>query len=185
MAVRIEGRLQETIPLITTNADCENTATETDIITVTIPANSLAVGDIIEISYNFRRHQNSGTSKTLTQRLKINSTAIYSNSTSLSTGTAIWNITQKQQLIVTELAGNNITFKTYTNNAANIITRSNAFAICSSTTTSGADQTNRTVGSIDRTAIITIELSAQWASANVNAYIRNDGATAYIIKKVV
>jgi len=174
------------VALITTNVDCENTAVETDVITITIPANSLAVGDIIEIYYNTIRRHNSGVSVWFTQKLKINSTNIYNELKNIGNETTIYHITQKQQLIVTALAGNNITFRTYIMTSTDFtVGIGNSFAMGTNAYSDGATPNSRTLGSIDRTAVITIVLSAQWQVANANSWFRNDGALAYIIKKVV
>jgi hypothetical protein len=174
------------IPLVTTFADCENTASEIDIITVTIPANSLAVGDVITLNITASRLQNGGAAVNLTQRIKVNGTALYPDfPTSIANNATTYSVMQNNNFCVTAISGDNITFRGTTSGPTGIVINSISFALGATGVANGTENAIRTIGSIDKTATITILCSQQWASANANRWIRVQEAQAYIIKKAV
>jgi hypothetical protein len=174
------------IPLTTTYADCENTTSEIDIITVTVPANSLAVGDIIILNITATRLQNGGAAVNLTQRVKINGNALYGDfPTSIPNNVTTFSVMQNNNLCVTDISGNNITLRGTTSGPTGIVVNSISFALGATGVANGTENAIRTVGSIDKTATITILCSQQWATANANRWIRVQQAQAYIIKKAV
>jgi len=68
------------LSLITTNADVTNTALETDVATISIPANTLGTGNIIRITLFGNYEANSG-STTVIVRFKYGSTTLYQDVT--------------------------------------------------------------------------------------------------------
>jgi len=174
------------IPLTTTFADAENTTDEIDIVTVTIPADTLAVGDNVFIPISATRRQNSAGAINITRKLKINGTAIVnSGAVSLAANGTTYYLSQMQYLNIESISGNNLTFRTTENSITTVIPTTATFAPSATLFASGAIGSLITLGSIDRTATITITISIQWASASVNAYVRVQQAQAYIIKKAV
>lgn len=174
------------IPLTTTFADCENTTSEINIITTTIPANTLAVGDIIILNITATRLQNGGAAVNLTQRVKINGNALYGDfPTSIPNNATTFSVMQNNNLCVTDISGNNITLRGTTAGPTGIVVNSISFALGATGVAQGTENAIRTVGSIDKTATITILCSQQWDAANANRWIRVQQAQAYIIKKAV
>jgi len=176
------------IPLTTTFADCENTASEIDIITVTIPANTLAVGDIISILGLISRLQNNSTGTiTLFTRMTINGNDLYTtNNTTISQFSNIYRIISQQILIVTDVTTNNATIKA-TNSGVNqtMLPLPASFNLGGTGTGQGADISDRMVTSIPINSSITITLKATWNFASPLTYIRPEQVQAYIIKKAV
>ena len=172
------------IPLTTTYADCENTASEIDIVTITIPANSLAVGDMINIEYGGTMLQNSGAGIAGATKLKINGTTVANANNTVNNSSQTRYYNQKQKYLVTAISGNNITIRLPFASSVLIVTETISLAPFASTSATGSSSLYE-LGSIDKTATITIVVSAQWASANANAWVRVPQAQAYIIKKAV
>jgi len=181
------------IPLVTTFADCENTTSPIDIVTVTIPANTLAVGDIIVIEYNAKRRNNSGSPVTLRQRRLFNSTNYGTSATaSIPNATVATNLTQSEQLIVKSVTGTTARLvgvnSAASSNIATILAKGHNFAIGATTNANGA--VSETLGDfLSETLTITTDntiiLRAEWSVANANTWIIMQQAQAYIIKKAV
>jgi hypothetical protein len=173
------------IPLTTTYADCENTTSEIDIITVTVPANSLAVGDIIKIEISGSILNNTGSAVNLTQRLKVAGTTIVSSSNSVSASSSLYYIKHILTYYVTNLSGNNIDI-VQNNTASGGVALTDSIALAFATQDIRfRSTTTHTPATIDRTTSNTFLATMQWASASVNAYVRVQQAQAYIIKKAV
>jgi hypothetical protein len=174
------------IPLTTTFADCENTTSEIDIVTVTIPANSLAVGDVISIDYFFTRLQNSGGSINLQGRLLNNSSQVYSNNSNVANNVNITRGSQRQKFIISDITSGTATFIVINpNSATGLMPESINIALSATVVASGVTTSTITNNTFDNTISATFKITAQWASANANAYVRVEQAQAYIIKKAV
>ena len=177
------------ISLTTTFADCENTTDEIDIVTVTIPADTLAVGDIIVLEMAYLRHQNSGGTINLTAKTILGGTTDVNANSNVTTDSAINNIKAKLQYYAISESGSNINLNT--NKSTAIISNApiqNILSIGATTQANGSIQTSGSPLSnvvIDKTVSNTYKISAKWASANANTYIRVQEAQAYIIKKAV
>jgi hypothetical protein len=172
------------IPLTTTFANAENTSSEIDIVTVTVPANSLAVGDLINIEYGGTMKQNSGVGIAGATTLRINATTVATANNTINNATQTRYYMQKQKYLVTAISGNNITIRLPFASSTLIIAESVSIAPYTTTTANGSSSLYE-LGSIDKTSIITLKVSSQWATADVNAWIRVEQAQAYIIKKAV
>jgi hypothetical protein len=90
-----------------------------------------------------------------------------------------------QKLTAISKSGNNLTFGTGEQGINQGQAFQNSLGVASTSSAAGAFNFERTIGSIDRTADITIKLAMKWASASANAYVRVKQAQAYIIKKAV
>jgi hypothetical protein len=185
----IANYTNQLIPLTTTFADCENTTDEIDIVTVTIPANSLAVGDIIVLEMAYLRHQNSGGTINLIAKTILGGSTDVNANGNVTNDAAINNIKAKLQYYAISESGSNINLNT--NKSTAIISNApiqNILSIGATTQANGSIQTSGSPLSnvvIDKTVSNTYKISAKWASANANTYIRVQTAQAYIIKKAV
>ena len=173
------------IPLTTTFADCENTTSEIDIVTVTVPANSLAVGDIIKIEISGSILNNTSSSVNITQRLKVAGTQIVGLANIVPSGSTIYYTKHILTYYVKNLSGNNVDI--VQNN-----TSSGAVGFTDSIALSFPVQDQRfrsvvthTPATINGTNSNTFLATMQWATASPNAYVRIQQAQAYIIKKAV
>ena len=173
------------IPLTTTFADAENTTSEVDIVTVTVPANSLAVGDIIKIEISGSILNNTGSAVNITQRLKVAGTQIVGLSNSVSASSTIYYIKHILTYYVKNLSDNNVDIvQNNTASGATGLTDSIAlaFPIQDQRFRSAVTHTPATInGTNSNTFLATM----QWATASPNAYVRIQQAQAYIIKKAV
>lgn len=189
MAVKIRSVDETIIPLTTTFADAENTASEIDIVTITIPANSLAVGDIIVLEIAYLRHQNSGGTINLTAKTILGGNTDVNASSNITNDVAINNIKAKIQYYAISESGSNINLNT--NKSTGIVTNTPIQSILSlGVTTAVGGSLQTTVGpltnvTIDKTISNTYKVTAKWASQSANAYVRVQTAQAYIIKKAV
>jgi hypothetical protein len=191
--VRSVGLNPYIIPLKTTFADCENTTSPVDIVTVTIPANTLEVGDIIVIEFNAKRRNNSGGAVTLRQRKLFNSTNYGTSATaSIANAVGATNLNQSEQFIVKSITGTTARLvgvnSAASSNIATILAKGHNFAIGATTNANGA--VSESIGdflseSITRTTDNTIILRAEWSVANPSTWIFVQQAQAYIIKKAV
>jgi hypothetical protein len=177
------------IPLTTTFADAENTASEINIITVTIPANSLAIGDMVVLESAYYRRQNSGGTINLTARIKLGATTDMSLQGSIPSDTTFMNIKTRLIYYVISISGDNatLTIQKPTSILTNLPSQG-VFAVGGATAASGTMQTvsaKNTDVTIDKTISNNFLLTLQWATANANAYVRVETAQAYIIKKAV
>jgi hypothetical protein len=176
------------IPLTTTIADCENTTSEIDIVTVTIPANTLAVGDQIFLEGFFTRSQNSGGTINLTAKLKNATNQFLSYGVvAQASNSGTFLVRLRQVVIVKSISGDTVTLISGTNTSSNVqIAEVSSFAAGATTAVTGhfvnKTYTNNT---FDNTVGTTLEISITWGTANANAYIRVEEAQAYIIKKAV
>jgi hypothetical protein len=176
------------IPLVTTFADCENTTSEIDIVTVTIPANTLAVGDMIEIDYYFQRLQDSGGSVTFNKFLKLNSAKFNeSNGSTLGTSTILYDLFHKEKFIVTLISSNIATIKFIESANLTISSVQSIYGGISATTSANGARasTNFSNNTLNITNSNTLTIATKWFSANVNRWVRVQQAQAYIIKKAV
>ena len=174
------------IPLTTTIADAENTTSEIDVLTVTVPANTLAVGDVIDIIIDFQRYQNSGVTRTVASRLTINGTNIYNQTgLNLSSINFTYYIIQKQSLVVESISGSNIKLRAIFNTGQSSVGGTISFSSNANSNNDGGVVADQSLSSIDNTSNISIVYKLQWGSANVNAWFRFQQAQAYIIKKAV
>lgn len=175
------------IPLTTTFANAENTTTAINIVTVTIPANSLAVGDIIKIDYLIRRLQNRGSTANLTQRLFNNTGSMIGNITGvISNNSSTYHLRQSFEFIVTNISAGVVTIDSpLPQDITLIMVASTMGAIGTGTVGNGASLGNLINNTFLNAIGTTIKLQAQWASANANTWIRVQQAQAYIIKKAV
>jgi hypothetical protein len=177
------------IPLTTTYADAENTASEIDIVTITIPANSLAVGDIIVLEFAYLRLQNSGGTINLIAKTILGGNTDVNANGNIANDTSINNIKAKIQYYVISGSGNNIDLNA--NKSTLITTNTPIQSILAVGAISTANGTIGTTGSpltnvtIDKTISNTYKVAVKWASQSANAYIRVQTAQAYIIKKAV
>lgn len=179
----IANYTNQLIPLTTTFADCENTTDEIDIVTVTIPANTLAVGDIVELHYYIQMKQNQGGSVSLTQRTKNGSNVVYTSSNSITDSGNERQTMHKVKYIITNLSSGTATFRTNTNTLTTTVTESISPAI--GATLTGVGSGTIANNTFDNTVGTDFIISAQWATANANTYIRVQTVQAYIIKKAV
>jgi hypothetical protein len=181
VSVRSSTLYNPIIPLKTTFADCENTTSEIDIVTVTIPANTLAVGDIIEIYIEYIRSQNSGGAINLNMRTYKNAILMTSSNPSISTTANILKLRQKWKIVYDSSFALWEFWQLVTGTSG---AQDTALGIG----TTGGATINVTAGSRSSLTLSDsniLKVSAQWASANANAYIRIANAQAYIIKKAV
>jgi hypothetical protein len=173
------------IPLTTTFADCENTTSEINIVTVTIPANTLAVGDIIKIEISGSILNNTAGAINLTQRAKVGATTIVNPVSSFTNGSTIYYTKHILTFYVTNLSGNNIDI-TQNNVFSGSVGLAESIALAFPVTDNRfRSSVTHTPATIDRTASNTFKVTMQWASASSNAYVRVQQAQAYIIKKAV
>ena len=162
--------------------DCENTTSEIDIVAVTITIGSVAIGDIIVIEYTFDRLSNTGLNVNITTRLKNGTNNIWSSTNASTNGSTVYKISHKIKFFVESIISNIVTLRTLdATGIAGIpdIQTGLLVAIQNSAGVSSGTITNNT---FDNTAGTTLKITAQWASANANLYIRVKQATAYIIK---
>lgn len=174
------------IPLTTTFADCENTTSEIDIVTVTIPADTLAVGDIVGIELRYLKLQNSGSSINTYFWMVNNGNKMQTDAVlPVSSSATMYFVFQTIRLIVVNITGNTVTLGyTRMNNTAGL-SHSMAINFNSTQNTNGVTSATTQNETFDNTIGTTLQLRMQWVSANVNAYIRVQQAQAYIIKKAV
>ena len=173
------------IPLTTTFANCENTTSEIDIVTVTIPANSLAVGDIIKVEISGSILNNTAGAINLTQRLKVAGTTIVNPTNSFTNGSTIYYIKHVLSYYVTNLSGNNVDI-IQNNVFSGAVGLSDSIALAFPVTDNRfRSSVTHTPATINRTNSNTFLATMQWASASANAYVRVQQAQAYIIKKAV
>lgn len=174
------------IPLVTTFADCENTTSEIDIATVTIPANTLADGDLIKIVINSVVFNNSGSNFTLGQKITINANTIVNPSANaITSGTNFRYIRHELTFYALNVSGDNIDLvqnNIFSGTTGLVSPIGLTFPTTSTTYTAGVRHTPATV---NKTAINTIYVKLKWSGANANTYVRNYQAQAYIIKKAV
>ena len=139
----------------------------------------------IIIQLSIERKNSSGSGVTTTQKIKINNSDINSITGTTINNASLYYITQKQILHVVNISGNNLTFRTNGLTLTAVAQDSTNFALGTTGSTSGTSLSDYTLGSIDKTAIITIKTSLQFATANSNTFLRIQSAQAYIIKKAV
>jgi hypothetical protein len=186
VSVRSSTLYNPIIPLKTTFADCENTTSEIDIVTVTIPANIVAVGDILRITFRFQRLQNSGASVNLTSKYAINGTPIFSAiPLSVANSASTFRIYQSLELICETIVSNTATFGFSKDTGhSNITPSAISIALAASTTSNGALTSNNTFTMSINTSN-SLKIANTWGTANPNTWIRSFQAQAYIIKKAV
>ena len=173
------------IPLTTTFANCENTAAEIDVVTVTVPANTLAVGDIISLVIFNNRLQNRGSAVNLTQRLKNGGNTMPNANITSSILNDSFNYYHRMEIIFTVISiSSNIVTLNYLNTSS-IVTLINSSATVGFGATNNAGNSNYSNNTFNNTVGTTISISLQWATANVNSWVRVQQAQAYIIKKAV
>jgi hypothetical protein len=174
-------------PLVTTFADCENTTDEIDIVTVTVPADTLAVGDVIIIDCAYNRLQNSGGSMNITPRfLNDASNMLAAGAGTIANNATTHRLFHKIKLFVTDITSNTATLNFLEGTViTGTVVDTNSVAIAATTAVNGVSTAVNANNTFDNTAGTTLKFSLQWASANANAYIRVQQAQAYIIKKAV
>lgn len=177
------------IPLTTTYADAENTSSEIDIVTITIPANSLAVGDIIVLEMAYLKLQNSGVTINLIAKTILGGNTDINANSNVTNDSTINNIKAKIQYYAISESGSNINLNTNKSTSINVNTPiQSILAFNGLTAAAGSVQTTTnplTNVTIDKTISNTYKVTAKWASASANAYVRVQTAQAYIIKKAV
>jgi len=177
------------IPLTTTFADCENTTSEINIVTVTIPANTLELGDMVVLESAYYRLQNSGGSINLTAKIKLGATTDMSVTSGITSSTSFMNMKARLIYYVISISGNNatLTMQKATSLATNTPYQA-VFAVGGTLPAAGVMQTvsaKNTDVTINKTISNNFLLTLQWDSANANTYVRVETAQAYIIKKAV
>lgn len=175
------------IPLVTTFADCEYTASEIDIINIVVQPNVIDIGDIIVLQPIIHRRQNSGGTITMTPRLKLNGTVIQSlgGGASPTSNTNTYRLLHQWIFQVVSISGNTVTLGYAIGSSVTAITTASVALSLGATTAANGATTSISTFDFDRTVGATITISMQWASANVNAWIRVQQTNAYIIKKAV
>lgn len=174
------------IPLTTTFADAENTTSEIDIVTVTIPANSLAVGDMIVVPVRFNRKNDTGGTVNITQKLFINTTAFQTITTSIAAASTELRIFHNLQFIVESITTNTVLLNTVLSQSLTTgIATNQSFTAGASTIATGAGTSSTTVTTFDNTTSNNFKISVQWASSNATTFLRVIQAQAHIIKKAV
>jgi hypothetical protein len=192
VSVRSSTLYNPIIPLKTTFADCENTTSEIDIVTVTIPANTLGAGDIIIIDFTLSRLQNSGSLSAFASKIMFNSSTVFFHSITdggIPTSSTIFRLKQQINFHILSVVSNTATILHplqigYTGGVPNtIVPASIGYAIAATTASNGVifDQT----GTMDVTQSNQIRISHRWQTASSTRYIRMRQAQAYIIKKAV
>jgi len=150
-----------------TIANCANTTTETTLLSVTIPANTWANGEEIALFGVFTHRQFSGGAVNLTFKAKVAGVSLTTlSSSAVSSQTAIG--TTKRGTFFMRVgndvyASGNVTYGKF-NQTGNFYT-------ASMTTNSFSGSSGNIWAGVDFTSDITIEITAQWSSANANTYI--------------
>lgn len=174
------------IPLTTTFADCENTTSEIDIVTVTIPANILAVGDIINIEASFTRLQNNPSFPGFTQKLYNGGSIMYNIAGGATSNTIVYKMMQSLQFQVSSVSSGIATLFVHNNNSITTsVSKTTVIATQPTAVTSGATTTAISNNTMIVANTNTLKISGQWEAASSNSYIRMQQAQAYIIKKAV
>ena len=188
VSVRSSTLYNPIIPLKTTFADCENTTSEIDIVTVTIPANTLEVGDIIDIYMNTNTFHNAGYNVTFVSKLKLGGVAMASNTSTRSSSATVFRHGQNIRILCQTISGDIITLFSLqqannSNQFAAPITQT--YAINASSISDAVTTLTMTNNTMDKTIINSISFALKWASASPNSYVRVQQVQAYIIKKAV
>lgn len=172
------------IPLTTTFADAENIGLEVDIVTVTVPANTLAVGDLFIIDFGYLRLQNSGAAINIAMLLKNNGLSMFGINSSVANSASQFNVNQRHKLRVFTISGTTATFTGPAQNGS-ATAEVNTHTSNPTAVTAGAINATYSNNTVDITVTNTFTITAQWATANANAWIRGRNSQAYIIKKAV
>ena len=150
-----------------TIANCSNTTTETAILSVTIPANTWADGEEIALFGVFTHRQFSGGTVNLTFKAKLGGvslTTLSSGAVSSQTGIGVTKRGAFFMRVGNDVyASGNATFGKFT--------QTGNFYTASMTTNSFTGSNGNIWSGVDFTSAITIEITAQWSSANANTYI--------------
>jgi hypothetical protein len=174
------------IPLTTTIADCENTANPTDIVTVTVPASIVAIGDIIVIETFLQRLQNSGATNNNRLSFRINSGEVQAVTLAVSNNASIYRVKSTQKFIVKSIISNVVTTEGLFNaSTADGIMETSSFSGGGTTANQSATTSAWSNNTFTYNVSNTVSLRVDWTTANVNSWIRVQQAQAYIIKKAV
>jgi hypothetical protein len=145
----------------------------------------LAVGDIIRLQIFANRLQNRGSAVNLTQRLKNGGNTMPNANITASIPNDSFNYHHSIEptFIVKSISSNIVTLNYL--NTSSITTLINGSITVGLGATNNSGNSNYSNNTFDNTLGTTISVSAQWATANVNSWIRVQQAQAYIIKKAV
>lgn len=149
-----------------TTANCANTTTETALLSATIPANTWADGEEISLLGIFSHRQFSGGSVNLTFKVKVNGTAVTTLSAAAVSSQTTIGATKGGAFFMR--VGNDVYFSG--NGTFGKFTNTRTFYTSSITTNSFTGSNGNIWTSVDFTSSITLEITAQWSSANANTY---------------
>lgn len=159
-----------------TTADCENTASEIDVISFTVPANTWKNGETIEIIMLTKSKQNSGITRTLYFKAKAQGITV------LDSGPGVSNTTSEgcsYRKFIFRRLGNNLMSLNYT--GAYPVEQMFVGGSLSSqfTVIDGTGGLSSSYSTINFASDIPIVLTLQWSAAHANTYYRILDAIAY------
>ena len=157
-----------------TIANCANTATETTVYSVTIPANTWLDGEAITVFLLARHKQNSGGAITMTQKIKVNASSYTSMSAVSISNNATEGLTDRGFSM--RRMGGDLWLRLSGAFGGSGGTNINNAAF---TTNNFASTLGNIYTSVDFTSDVTITITMQWASANSLAYFNPTFGTAY------
>lgn len=161
-----------------TTADCENTASEIDVISFTVPANTWKEGETIEVIMTAETLHNSGTNRTLQYKAIVQGITVIDNgSTTISSNASEGRSFRK---IIFRRVGSYLYSLSYHGTTAVELPYH-----ASTITTKNVPDINNAGGlasvfnTIDYDLSIIIKLTLKWSAAHANTYYRILDAIAY------
>jgi len=171
------GAVTNLLKYTVTKANCDNTTTETTVMSVTIPANTWSDGEDVIASLISKHKQAAGSARTLTLKVKVNGTSI----TLLSASSISSSATEGQSrrtFNFTRVGSEIWAYFNATNHGAFGSTTTPGTAAIGTITYSGDNSVGAIWEGIDFTADVTLTYTVQWgAAANAATYFRPVAAT--------
>jgi hypothetical protein len=182
VSVRSSTLYNPIIPLKTTFADCENTTSEIDIVTVTIPANALELGDIIVLEIMNTALNNTGSGKTVVTKIKTTTDVRTTSATTINATSSTYIMSRRASFFVTSISGSNATLKAILSSG----TAGGQFLATSLNMSSPTGNIAMEYDfAVDKTISNNLKIATILSTDSSNLYIRVESAQAYIIKKAV
>ena len=179
------GGAQNLMPMAVTTANCVNTTSEITLISCPIPANTVEVGDVINIEYIYSILQNTGSTTGRHTRFKIDGTShLTTLGNNRSSNASTYYTFGHLKLYVAAKSSNTVTLRS--SNITNAVTfvRNGTFMTLGTSATDGTIiLSNYHEFTFNDSTDKTMALTYQWeTTASPNAAVNMLFANAYIIK---